>query len=79
LGCAGAYWANLLISSITQSEGDSSGHLFDTKDFNSLATQAVIQQVLKWMEKQIEFGVTGGTFAKLCAVAVHSIRLNFRR
>lgn len=59
-GCAGAYWANLLISSITQVNGDSSGALFDTQNFKFLTTNAVIDQVLQWMEKQVEFGADGG-------------------
>lgn len=60
-GCAGAYWANLLISSITQINGDSSGALFDTRNFQFLTTDAVIDQALQWMEKQVEFGMDGGT------------------
>ena len=62
MGCSGVYWANLLISSITQTAGLSSGHLIDTKDFNFLTTDAVIQQVLQWMEKQIEFGDARGMY-----------------
>jgi hypothetical protein len=84
-GCAGAYWANLLISSITQINGDASGALFDTQNFQFLTTDAVVSQVLLWMEKQVEFGADGGTNSSLGGTFIGFARgslivclLNFR-
>lgn len=48
-GCAGAYWANLVLSSMTQTSGTSSGHLFDSGDMKPLLGEALLQ-ALEWME-----------------------------
>lgn len=53
--CAGAYWANLLISSMTQTQGQWSGHLFDTSNMQPLTGEA-IEQALEWMETQVLYG-----------------------
>ena len=60
--CAGAYWANLLISSLTQAQGLYSGHLFDTEDMTPLAAGAVLEQVLRWLEEQVKYGPSDGRF-----------------
>lgn len=54
-GCAGTYWANLLISSMTQTQGQHSGHLLDPTNMQPLTGQA-IEQALQWMETQVEYG-----------------------
>jgi ABC-type glycerol-3-phosphate transport system substrate-binding protein len=54
-GCAGAYWANLVLSSMTQLNGMSSGSLFDTSDMKPLLGEALVQ-TLEWMETQAKFG-----------------------
>jgi len=54
-GCAGAYWANLVLSSMTQTSGMSTGSLFDTSDMKPLLGEALVQ-ALEWMEKQAKFG-----------------------
>lgn len=53
--CAGAYWGNLLLSSMTQTHGASTGHLFDTADMKPLAGPA-LEQVLHWMADQVKYG-----------------------
>jgi ABC-type glycerol-3-phosphate transport system substrate-binding protein len=45
IGCAGAYWANLVLSSYTQTHGASTGHLFDTADMTPL-TGPVLEEAL---------------------------------
>jgi len=55
LDCAGAYWANLVIASITQTLGPWSGHLFDTSNLDPLTGPALVQ-ALKWMEEQAAYG-----------------------
>lgn len=57
--CAGAYWANLLIAAQTQSGGQSTGHLFDTKDMTPLTGPALVQ-ALEWMEGQVLYGAEDG-------------------
>ena len=54
-GCAGAYWANLVLSSMTQQKGMTSGSLFDTSNMKPLLGEAFVQ-TLKWMETQASFG-----------------------
>lgn len=56
-GCAGAYWANLVLSSMTQRNGMSSGSLFDTSDMKPLLGEALVQ-ALEWMEIQAKFGAS---------------------
>lgn len=55
VGCAGSYWANLVLSSMTQTSGTSSGHLFDSSDMAPLLGEALIQ-ALEWMEGQVKYG-----------------------
>lgn len=55
VGCAGAYWANLVLSSMTQTRGVSSGHLFDSSNMNPLLGDALMQ-ALEWMEDQVIYG-----------------------
>jgi multiple sugar transport system substrate-binding protein len=57
-GCAGAYWANLVLSSMTQTSGTSSGHLFDTRDMKPLLGEALIK-ALELMEGQAQYGADG--------------------
>ncbi len=54
-GCAGAYWANLILSSMTQSSGTSSGHLFDSTNMKPLLGEA-LPKALEWMEGQAKYG-----------------------
>lgn len=58
--CAGAYWANLIVSSMTQSLGAWSGHLFDTEDMTPLTGEALVQ-ALEWSEQQVRYGFEDGT------------------
>jgi multiple sugar transport system substrate-binding protein len=60
IGCAGAYWANLVISSYTQTNGPSTGHLFDTADMMPL-TGPVMEEALLMMENQVKYGSVDGT------------------
>jgi len=53
--CAGAYWANLVLSSMTQQMGMSSGSLFDTSNMKPLLGEAFVQ-TLEWLETQARFG-----------------------
>lgn len=55
-GCAGAYWANLVLSSMTQVSGTSSGHIFDSGTMKPLLGEALIE-ALKLMEGQAKYGV----------------------
>jgi multiple sugar transport system substrate-binding protein len=54
-GCAGSYWANLVLSSMTQTAGTSYGHLFDTRNMRPLLGEALMQ-ALEWMEEQTMHG-----------------------
>jgi multiple sugar transport system substrate-binding protein len=54
LGCAGSYWANLVLSSMTQTAGNGYGHLFDTKNMRPLLGEALLQ-ALEWMEEQVKY------------------------
>jgi multiple sugar transport system substrate-binding protein len=54
-GCAGAYYANLVLSSMTQLDGYSQGHLFDTTTMKPLLGDALIQ-TLEWLEEQVQYG-----------------------
>jgi ABC-type glycerol-3-phosphate transport system substrate-binding protein len=65
IGCAGAYWANLVISSYTQTHGASTGHLFDTADMTPL-TGPVLEEALLMLEMQVKYGSEYGTFACIC-------------
>ena len=53
--CAGPYWATLVLSSMTQTNGQSQGSLFDTKDMKPLTDDALFE-TLKLFEKQFKFG-----------------------
>ena len=56
-GCAAAYWANLIVSSMTQAAGHWSGHLFDTENLKPLITALpVVDQALQWLEQQVLAG-----------------------
>jgi len=57
-GCAGAYWENLVLGSMAQQSGMSSGSLFDTSDMTPLLGEAFVRP-LEWMEIQARFGATG--------------------
>lgn len=56
---AGTYWANLVISSMTQTQGQFEGHLFSTTDMKPL-TGPAIEKALEWMEQQVVYGAPGG-------------------
>jgi multiple sugar transport system substrate-binding protein len=56
---AGPYWANLVISSMTQTRGQFEGHLFSTEDMQPL-TGPAIEKALEWMEGQVQYGMEGG-------------------
>jgi len=55
-GCAGGYWANLVLSSLTQSLGQFQGHLFDTSDLSPLLDGDVLATMLEYLEGQVEYG-----------------------
>ena len=55
LDCAGPYWANLLLSSMTQAQGASTGHLFDINEMTPLTGPAFAQSLL-WMSRQVQCG-----------------------
>ena len=57
--CANAYWANLLLSSITQTKGQWQGHLFDTSDMKPL-TGPALEKAIEWMEMQVAVGADEG-------------------
>jgi len=50
------YWTHLVLSSITQTGGTSSGSLFDTKDMTPLTGEAVAE-MLRLHEEQAKYGV----------------------
>jgi ABC-type glycerol-3-phosphate transport system substrate-binding protein len=54
-GCAGAYWANLVLSSMTQYRGTWEGHLFDSADMTPLLGEA-FEKMLELMETQARYG-----------------------
>jgi len=58
--CGNSYWANLMLSQMTQTEGPWQGHSFDTKDMTPL-TGPALEQVYKWMEEQVQYGAPDGT------------------
>jgi multiple sugar transport system substrate-binding protein len=61
---AGPYWANLVISSLTQTQGQFEGHLFSTVDLEPL-TGPAIEKALEWMEGQVLYGMVDGKIASL--------------
>ena len=54
-GCAGAYWANLVLSSMTQVRGTWEGQLFDSADMTPLLGEA-FEKMLELMETQARYG-----------------------
>lgn len=54
-GCAGAYWANLVLSSMTQISGTWEGHLFDSSDMTPLLGEA-FEKMLELLEIQARYG-----------------------
>ncbi|KAG7368674.1 7 transmembrane sweet-taste receptor of 3 GCPR [Nitzschia inconspicua] len=54
-GCGGAYWANLVLSSMTQYRGTWDGHLFDTADMTPLLGEA-FEKMLEILEIQARYG-----------------------
>jgi multiple sugar transport system substrate-binding protein len=54
-GAHNNYWANLVISSYTQTKGPSQGHLFDPNDMEPLTGEAMVE-VLKMLELQATYG-----------------------
>lgn len=55
IGCAGSYWANLVLSSMTQQKGTSDGHLFDSADMTPLMGEAFMK-TLELLEYQAMYG-----------------------
>jgi multiple sugar transport system substrate-binding protein len=55
IGCAGSYWANLVLSSMTQNKGTWEGHLFDTADMTPLLGEAFLK-TLELLEFQAMYG-----------------------
>ena len=53
-GCSGAYSANLVLSSMTQTLGYSQGHMFDTKDMKPLMEDALNLEI-NHLEDQVRF------------------------
>jgi multiple sugar transport system substrate-binding protein len=64
IDCGGPFWANLVISSYTQTHGPSTGHLFDTQDMSPLAGP-VLEEALLMLENQSKYGSEDGTFITL--------------
>jgi ABC-type glycerol-3-phosphate transport system substrate-binding protein len=54
-GAHNNYWANLVISSYTQTRGPSQGHLFDPNDMEPLTGEAMVE-ALKMLELQATYG-----------------------
>jgi multiple sugar transport system substrate-binding protein len=57
--CAAQYWANMVLATITQTNGDSSGFMFDTADMTPLAGPA-LEETLRILESQLPFGPPDG-------------------
>ena len=53
------YWSHLLLSTITQTEGTSTGSLFDTKDMTPLTGEAVAE-MLRLHEMHNQYGAPDG-------------------
>lgn len=61
------YWSHLILSTITQAGGTSTGSLFDTKDMTPLTGEAVVE-MLRIQEEQARYGVGNEFDAGLNAV-----------
>jgi multiple sugar transport system substrate-binding protein len=55
------FWAHLILSSITQTKGTSTGSLFDTKDMKPLAG-AAMAEMIRIQEMQSKYGTPDGTY-----------------
>lgn len=55
------YWSHLLLSTITQTEGTSTGSLFDTEDMTPLTGEAVAE-MLRLHEMHNTYGAPDGTY-----------------
>ena len=60
-GCAGGYWTSLVLSSITQTCGQSQGHMFDTQDMAPLTADA-LDLAIQHLEDQVRLGPPDGKF-----------------
>lgn len=54
--CSGAYWSQMILSTMTQYEGTSTGSLLDTADLTPLLGPAM-EETLRLMEEQAQYGV----------------------
>jgi multiple sugar transport system substrate-binding protein len=59
--CAGAYWANMILSTMTQTHGTSSGFMFDTADMTPL-TGPALEETLRLLEEQVPYGAPEGMY-----------------
>ena len=59
IGSHGQYWSHLILSSMTQTNGPSTGSLFDTKDMSPLTGEA-FTETLRILEEQSLYGVPTG-------------------
>ena len=55
--CGGAYWAQNILASMTQTKGPATGSLLDTKDLSSLLGEA-LEETLRILEEQALYGST---------------------
>jgi len=58
-GCAGYFWTNLVLSSMTQYGGVSSGFLFDPLTMNPLTSEA-LEKAIEYLEGQVKYGAPDG-------------------
>ena len=54
-GCAGAYWAQAVLSSMTATRGPATGSLFSTKDMSPLTGEAMVR-TLDIMTESVKYG-----------------------
>ena len=57
MGDHAQYWSHLILSTITQTDGTSSGSLFDTSDMTPLTTGEAVTEILRIQEEQAKYGV----------------------
>merc|ERR1719232_2184960 len=55
LGCNNYFWTNLILSSMTQYEGTSTGFLFDPLTMEPLTSEA-LEKAIEYLEGQVKYG-----------------------
>ncbi|CAB9504717.1 acid type B receptor subunit 2 [Seminavis robusta] len=74
IGSHGQYWSHLILASITQTDGPTTGSMFDTKDMKPLTGEAFVE-TLRILEQQALYGVVT-EFDDLNLHEVHSHHMN---